>query len=360
MTFANPQFLIALLLVPAAALFLLWVGKQRQRALARLGDPSLIQRLSATVNGRGRRWQAALSLFALAMLIVAIARPQWGSEVQEVDQEGLQVMVALDVSQSMLAQDIQPSRLDRAKLEIRDLALQLQGDEIGIVPFSGAAFVQVPLTSDYTTALTYLRDAGPGLISRPGTVIGDAIRTASEAFDPKLASQKVLVVMTDGEDVESDPLAAAQKAAEQGVLIYTIGFGTPEGEMVPETDQSGRVVGYKQDAQGNPAISRMDEATLQAIAAAAGGQYYRATPGGSELASLLAEIDGLQRAQVQSRQTVQMIERYQIFLALAFLALVAVHLIPDRVTARAPETRPHLSKVGSRPGNVFGRGNTPH
>ncbi len=339
MTFANPQFLIALLLVPAVALFLLWAGRQRQRALARLGDPSLIQRLSAAVNGRGRRWQAALSLFALAMLIVAIARPQWGSEVQEVDQEGLQVMVALDVSQSMLAQDIQPSRLDRAKLEIRDLALQLKGDEIGIVPFSGAAFVQVPLTSDYTTALNYLQDAGPGLISRPGTVIGDAIRTATGAFDPKLASQKVLVVMTDGEDVESDPLAAAQEAAEQGVLIYTIGFGTPEGELVPETDQSGRVVGYKQDAQGNPVISRMDETTLQAIAETAGGQHYRATADGSELASLLAEIDGLQRAQVQSRQTVQMIERYQIFLALAFVALVVAQLIPDRVRERAAGKR---------------------
>lgn len=340
MTFANPQFLLALLLVPAAALFLLWAGRQRQRALARLGDPSLIQRLSAAVNESGRRWQAALSLFALAMLIIAIARPQWGSEVQAVDQQGLQVMVAVDVSQSMLAQDIQPSRLDRAKLEIRDLALQLKGDEIGIVPFSGAAFVQVPLTSDYTTALSYLRDAGPGLISRPGTVIGDAIRTATAAFDPKLASQKVLVVMTDGEDVESDPLAAAQEAAEQGVLIYAIGFGTPEGDRVPETDQSGRVIGYKQDAQGNPVLSRMDEATLQAIAAAAGGQYYRATPDGRELASLLAEIDGLQRAQVQSRQAVQMIERYQIFLALAFLALVMAQLIPDRVRERAPSEQP--------------------
>lgn len=350
MTFANPQFLLALLLVPAAGLFLLWAGRQRQAALARLGNPALIQRLSAVVNVRGRRWQAALTLFALAMLIVAIARPQWGSEVQEIDQQGLQVMVALDVSQSMLAQDIQPTRLDRAKLEIHDLTAQLKGDEIGIVPFSGAAFVQVPLTSDYTTALSYLRDAGPGLISRPGTVIGDAIRTAAAAFDPKLASQKVLVVMTDGEDVESDPLAAAKEAAEQGVLIYTIGFGTPEGDRVPEIDQRGRVVGYKQDAQGNPVLSRMDEATLQAIAAAAGGQYYRATPDGRELASLLAEIDGQQRAQVQSRQTLQMIERYQIFLALAFVALVAAQLIPDRIRERMParQTRPWRRNAGNQ------------
>lgn len=355
MTFAHPQFLLALLLVPVAAVFLLWAGRQRQRALARLGDPLLIQRLSAAVNRRGRRWQAALGLFALAMLLIAIARPQWGSKIEQIDQQGLQVMVALDVSQSMLAQDIQPSRLDRAKLEIRDLTAQLNGDEIGIVPFSGAAFVQVPLTSDYSTALNYLRDAGPGLISRPGTVIGDAIRTATAAFDPKLASQKVLVVMTDGEDVESDPLAAAKEAAEQGVLIYTIGFGTSEGELVPQTDASGRVVGYKQDAQGNPVVSRMDAATLQAIAEFAGGQYYQATADGSELVSLLAEIDGLQRAQVQSRQTVHMTERYQIFLALAFVALLLAEMIPDRRRERAPGEQPRRWRRSA--GNVAVGGN---
>jgi len=352
MTFAHPQFLIALVLVPLAALFLLWAGVQRQRALDRLGDAPLIRRLSATVNERGRRWQAALGVFALAMLILAIAQPQWGSETQEVDQEGLQVMVALDVSQSMLAQDIEPTRLDRAKLEIRDLARQLSGDEIGIVPFSGAAFVQVPLTSDYTTALTYLETTGPSLISRPGTVIGDAIRTATAAFDPRLASQKVLVVMTDGEDVESDPLAAAREAADQGVMIYTIGFGTPEGEAVPETDQSGRVLGFKQDALGNPVISRMDETVLQETAETGGGKYYRATPDGGELASLLAEIDGLQKAQLQSRQAVRLIERYQIFLALAFAALVLAELIPDRVRQRA--ARVWSQRLRRRAGNAAG------
>jgi Ca-activated chloride channel family protein len=347
MTFAHPQFLTALVLVPMAALFLLWANKRRQRALARLGDAALIRRLSATVNWRGRRWQAALGLFALAMLIIASARPQWGSEMQEIDQEGLQVMVALDVSHSMLAQDIQPTRIERAKLEVRDLARQLNGDEIGIVPFSGAAFVQVPLTSDYSTALSYLENAGPSLISRPGTVIGDAIRTATAAFDPKLASQKVLVVMTDGEDVESDPLAAAREATDQGVMIYTIGFGTSEGATVPDTDQSGSVLGFKEDAQGNPVISRMDEKTLQEIAAIGGGKYYPATADGSELTSLLAEIDGLQKAQLQSRQAVQMIERYQIFLALALAALALAELIPDRVRQRAARTWTQRVRRGS-------------
>jgi len=354
MTFAYPQFLIAWILVPMAALFLLWASRQGQRALARLGDAPLIRRLSATVNRSGRRWQAALGLFALAMLILAVARPQWGGETQQIDQKGLQMMVALDVSQSMLAQDIKPTRLDRAKLEVRDLARQLNGDEIGIVPFSGAAFVQVPLTSDYATALTYLQNADPSLISRAGTVIGDAIRTATAAFDPRLTSQKVLVVMTDGEDVESDPLAAAREAADNGVMIYTIGFGTPEGEAVPETDRSGRVLGAKQDAQGNPVISRMDEPTLQKIAETGGCKYYRATADGGELASLLAEIGGLQKAQLQSRQAVRLIERYQIFLALAFAALVLAELIPDRVRQRA--RRAWTQRMRRSAGNAAGIG----
>ena len=336
MSFENPGFLAALLLVPLAGLFVYWADKQRQAAIARLGNPGLLARLSESVNWRGRKWRTALWLAALALIIVSIARPQWGSETQAVDQKGLQVMVALDVSQSMLVEDVKPNRLARAKLEIQDLMQKLNGDEIGVVLFSGASFVQVPLTSDYMTALSYMENAQPGVISRPGTVIGDAIRTATKAFDEKLASQKVLIVMTDGEDVETDPVDAAKEAADQGVLIYTIGFGTPDGEPVPETDRSGQVIGFKQDANGNPVISRMDETTLQKIAQVGGGEYYRATPAGGELESLLAEINGLQKAELQSRLAVRRIERYQLFLALALLALIAAELIPDRLERKSP------------------------
>ncbi|UCG22878.1 MAG: VWA domain-containing protein, partial [Chloroflexota bacterium] len=266
MIFAYPIFLVGLILIPAAALFLLWASGRQRSALARLGDPALIRRLSANINWRGRRWQTVLRLLALGMMLFALARPQWGSEVREIQQEGLQVMVALDVSQSMLAEDVKPSRLDRAKLEIADLMQRLDGDEIGLVLFSGASFVQVPLTSDYQSALNYMDSAGPNSISRPGTVIGEAIRTAASAFDPELSSQKVLVVMTDGEDKETDPLAAAQEAADQDILIYTIGFGTPEGEPIPEVNQFGETVAYKTDDQGDVVLSSLDETTLQSIA----------------------------------------------------------------------------------------------
>ncbi len=335
MIFANPEFLIGLLLLPVAGAFLLWAQARRKQALARLGDHNLIQRLSANVNWSGRRWRRALQLAALGLLVITVARPQWGSEVREIEQEGLQVMVALDVSQSMLAEDLKPNRLERAKLEIADLMGRLDGDEIGLVLFSGASFVQVPLTSDYLTALNYLDNASPTVISRPGTAIGDAIRTAMSGFDPNLASQKVLIIMTDGEDRETDPLAAAQDAADEDILIYTIGFGTPEGQPVPEVDASGRVVGFKEDQQGNVVLSQLDETTLQTVAATGNGQYYRASTTGQELDSLLAEIDNLQRAQLESRFETRHIDRFQIFLALAIAALVLSELIPDRKTEAA-------------------------
>ena len=338
MIFAYPLFLALLLLIPAAALFLLWAARRQKSDLARLGEPALIRRLTANINWRGRRWQTVLRLLALGMMIVALARPQWGSEVREIQQEGLQVMVALDVSQSMLVQDIKPSRLDRAKLEIADLMQRLDGDEIGLVLFSGASFVQVPLTSDYQSALNSMDSAGPNSISRPGTVIGDAIRTAAAAFDPELSSQKVLVVMTDGEDKETDPMTAAQEAADAGILIYTIGFGTPEGEPIPELNQYGQTIEYKTDGQGNVVLSKLDESTLQSIAQTGSGQYYRATAGGQELDSLLAEIDQLQQAQLQSRFETRYIERYQIFLALALAALIVGELIPERKSLR-PERK---------------------
>ena len=210
-------------------------------------------------------------------------------------------MVALDVSQSMLAGDIKPSRLERAKLEIRDLTQKLHGDELGVVLFSGASFVQVPLTSDYTTALNYLENAGPSLISRSGTVIGDAIRMAAQAFDPKLASQKVLIVMTDGEDVESNPVEAAQSGGRQGRddLHHRL-WHARRANRCPRPIGRARSSATSRMPRAKPVISKMDEATLQKIADAGHGQYFRATPDGSELTSLLSQIDGLQKAQLQS------------------------------------------------------------
>lgn len=342
MTFAQPVFLYTLIiLVPLAGLLLAWAWRRRNADLGRLGDATLVQRLTNTVNWQGRRWRDGLWLVVLALLLVSLARPMWGTVTQTVEKEGIQVMVALDVSQSMLAQDIKPDRLSRAKMELADLMARLGGDEIGLVLFSGASFVQFPLTSDYATARTFLDNARPEVISRPGTAIGDAIRTAASGFDLSRSSQKVIVLITDGEDHGSDAVAMAEMAAEQGIMIYTIGFGSPEGEPIPEYNAQGDVIGYKRDQQGEMVLSKLDEPTLQQLAEIGGGQYFRASASGGELDALVSELNALQKAELAALQEIRGIERFQIFLIIALAAMVIKELIPDRVVRRA--TR-HLAK----------------
>ncbi len=330
MSFAQPIFLYALVLVPLALLFLVWAERERRKAIAKIGQPNLVARLASNVNLQGRFFKYALWLGALALLLVALARPQWGETKTTAPQKGVQVMVALDVSKSMLAEDLKPNRLERAKMEISDLMNRLQGDEIGLVPFSGASFILFPLTSDYNTARSFLETATPDVVSRGGTAIGDAIRTAMNGFDPKRTSQKVIVVVTDGEDTESNAVAAAQEAAKDGAIIYTIGFGSANGDMIPEFDANGNQVGFKLDKDGNPVLSKLDETALREIAAATNGKYFPATASGSELDALSAELSKLQQGDIVTRETVEKHEQFQWFLAPALILLVLAELISER------------------------------
>ena len=259
-------------------------------------------------------------------------------------------MVALDVSNSMLAQDIKPDRLTRAKMEISDLMDKLDGDEIGLVLFSGASFIQFPLTNDYDTARSFLESASPSSISRPGTEMGEAIRTAMSGFDSAHNSQRVIVIVTDGENHQLDAVAEAQAAAQEGVLIYTIGFGSPEGEPIPEYAPDGSVVGYKTDEAGQTVLSRLDEATLQEIAQIGHGSYFRAAADGSELDAMVAELNGLQAAQLESRFETTKIERFQIFLTGAVLSLILAEMIPAQVQVKTgrEENKKFFSLASSR------------
>ncbi|MDL1897803.1 VWA domain-containing protein [Anaerolineae bacterium CFX7] len=331
MSFALPQFLyLAIILIPLAILFLAWAERARRKALHKIGQPRLVARLAALVNTRGRMVKYALWVGGLALLLVALARPQWGETKTSAPQQGVQVMVALDVSKSMLAEDVKPNRLTRAKMEIGDLMNRLKGDEIGLVPFSGASFILFPLTSDYNTARSFLDTARPGIVSRGGTAIGDAIRTAMTGFDPKRNSQKVIVVVTDGEDTESNALQAAQDAAKNGAIIYTIGFGSAQGALIPKFDENGNQIGYVTDAAGNQVRSDLNEDALREIASATGGRYFPATANGSELDALAAELDRLQKGDIVSRETVEKHEQFQWFLAPALLLFVLGELIPER------------------------------
>lgn len=335
MYFGQPEFLYGLLLLPVIFLIWQWSSARRRAAIARLGDPALVRRLSASVNWEGRRWQAFLWFLALFFLIIALARPQWGSEVQVVEQRGIEIMIVLDISQSMMAEDIKPNRLSRAKLTIVDLMNRLEGNEMGLVLFAGDSFIQFPLTFDFATARSFLDNARPGIISRPGTAIGDAIETAMKGFNEQLASQKVIIIMTDGENHEPDALEWARRAAEEGIIIYTVGFGSPNGEPIPRYNEQNVLIGFKKDQNGQTILSKLDEVALQQIALETKGQYFPSTASGREIDALIAEIEQLETTQLESRFETRRVERFQGFLLVALVALIAHELIPDRVKRAA-------------------------
>lgn len=337
MNFAEPLYLFCFGPLLLLGLLLLVVNQRKKAALARLGEPELVARLSAAVNWSGRRWRTWLWFTTLVFVIVALARPRWGTQVEYMERQGVEIMVALDVSESMLAEDLKPNRLARAKLEITEMMDRLEGNEIGLVLFSGAAFVQFPLTSDFATARTFLEAAYPGVISRPGTAIGEAIRIALTGFNQERASQKVIVLLTDGENHEGNALQAARQAAEQGIIIYSIGFGSPGGEPIPQYSPLGNFLGYKVDRQGQTVLSRLDETALRQLAHAANGLYFRASADGREVGFLAGAIEDLQTTSLESRFETRGIERFQAFLLIAIMALVVIEFIPDRRVERAKQ-----------------------
>lgn len=339
MDFAEPTYLICFVPLLLLALLLFFLNKRKQTAINRLGMPQLIARLSATVNHSGRRWQTVLWFLAIALVILALARPRWGSQVEVVERQGVEIMVALDVSQSMLAEDIKPNRLARAKLEISELMDRLEGNELGLVVFAGAAYIQFPLTADFSTARFFLEAAHPGMISRTSTNLADAIRVAASGFNEERASQKVIILLTDGEANEyTDEVSkAAQKAADEGIIIYAIGFGSPDGEPIPEYDELGNLTGYKKDRQGETVLTRLDETTLQQVALTTNGRYFRAAADGREVGFLTNAVGDLQKGELESRFETKGIERFQWFLGLAVLALIIGELIPDRVRQKSPK-----------------------
>ena len=329
MTFASPQFLIILAALPALALFARWVLGRRAAALMRIGDPALVERLS-TASQRMRLARLALWFVGVALIVVALGRPQWSTEIEIVEQRGVQLMVALDVSRSMLLRDVKPSRLDRAKLEISDLISRLEGDTIGIVLFSGASFSQFPLTADYATARAYLNVASPRAISRPGTVIGEAIGTAMGGFNDLRVSQKVIIIMTDGENHEGDPVEAARQAAAEGAVIYTVGFGLPEGVPVPVYDEQENVIGYRRMVRVGQFCPGSTKARFNALLRRVGAD----TSGPAILAllsGLLDEIDAFQDENLRSELSERRVERFQLFLIAGALSLFLAEVLTDRL-----------------------------
>lgn len=331
MRFAEPFFLWGILLLPLLGLFYLWLEARRRKALSKLGDLDLMLKLAEGFSQKGRRWKYALITLAALFLVLAMARPQWGKKMELVRREGLDLMVAVDVSASMLAADMPPSRLTKAKSEVAGLMDLLKGDRIGLVVFSGDAYVQCPLTLDYAAAKMFLDHIDYGSVSKPGTNVGLAIRKATAAFVQKERKYKVLLLITDGEDTEEGDLhEAAEEAKKTGVILYTIGVGTPAGEPIPLRNAAGQVTGYKRDEANQVVMSRLDERTLQEIAVKTGGKYYRATAGELELEKIFDDISKMERKELTGRFMARWEERFGLFLLAAFALLSVEFLLNER------------------------------
>jgi len=332
--FANEKLLFLLVTVPIFILFYYFVFKWKSSALARFGNLSLIEKLSQSTSRKRQVLKAALIILSIFFMILALARPQIGTRLKEVKREGVDIFVALDVSASMLAEDIKPSRLQKAKHEISAFIDLLRGDRIGLIAFAGDAYVQCPLTLDYGAAKTFLDIMDPSLIPEPGTNLSAAIALAMKRFDNKERKYKALILITDGEDHGKDVMTAVDAASTEGVVIYTVGIGSPKGVPIPVYDKQGQQKGFKKDRQGNVILTKLDQLTLEKIAFSSGGKFYLSVTGDTKLADIYKEISKMEKKELASMKFDQFEDRFQYLLIVAILLLVTELIVSERVRKR--------------------------
>jgi Ca-activated chloride channel family protein len=335
MRFGAIEWLWALWLVPVVAALLWYANWVRGQMSARFAESPAWAILTGHIWMPARRWRSLLLLLSLALVIFAAARPQWGARAVMLKRRGLDIIVALDVSKSMLATDVKPDRLTRAKREISGVLDRLAGDRIGLVVFAGDAFVQCPLTLDAAAARLLLDAVDARSAGRPGTAIAEAITTATDMFETNERQFKVLILVTDGESTEGDALMAAQDAAKAGIRIYSVGVGTPSGEPIPVYDEGGKQTGFKKDEAGQVVLSKLDEVSLQKCALVTEGRYFRAGPTEIEIDALFDELSKLEKKEMEGRLFTEFEERFQYLLLPAFLFLLAEFVIPEVRPRRA-------------------------
>lgn len=339
MRLANPHLLWLLLLVPAAVLGYALSFAQRRRLLARLGDVPLIRKMASSVSTARRVLRAAEVVLALALLALALARPQAGGRAKLTKQPGLDLIVALDFSRSMLAKDVYPSRLERAKRELERLMDKLGGDRIGLVAFAGETLTYPP-TTDYAAVKLFWRDMGPWDMPVGGTAIGRAMRSGLDLLTRLRAGggptrAQVILLLTDGEDTDSEPLEVADQASKLGVKVFTVGIGSRSGELIPEFDDKGTITGYVKDQDGKYVTSRLGEAMLRQIAEKTGGEYFHADPKRFGVEQVEAALAGLKRTENEARVVKQYDEVFEVLLLPAFLLLVGEACSTDRRRGRS-------------------------
>ncbi len=314
------------LLVLVTAVFALnsW---RRKKALSRFGDRELVRTLSGSLNLTVRFLKRILLVLAIFCLVLALAQPHFRKKETRVERKGIDVMIAVDVSNSMLARDIAPSRLEKAKLELTELIQKLKGNRIGIVAFAGDAVIQCPLTLDYNAVKLFLSTISPELISNQGTSLARALAVSGQAFAEKEKEYKAVILLTDGENHEPDALGAADRAAKSGIRVFTIGIGTNDGGTLPSEHSGGD---SKKDRSGRTVISKLNENLLRDIASRTRGAYFRASGGNFETDRLVHEMMGMKQKDLKSEWSVEYEENFQFFLLIAILLLLIEMFLSER------------------------------
>lgn len=325
MTLLYPQYLWLLLLVPVFFVVQAFMLKLRRRRIRRFGDETLVNSLMPSY-ARGKVW-LRLSMFAIAFcfVVLAMSRPQRGVRLKEQQVRGAEVIIALDVSNSMLAEDYSPNRLERAKMAISRVTEKLKDDRIGLIVFAGDSYVQIPMTSDYISAKMFLNSISTGSVPVQGTAIGSAIDLGIRSFSEESDKSRAIIVITDGENHEDDPVSAAKRAADMGVRVFTIGVGSVEGKFIPLPDG-----GYITDAEGNNVVTRLDDKTLQKIADAGNGVFVHSSNIEFGLEPIIEEIQKMEDEVMTTVTYEEYEELYMYFLGVALLFLIIQMLVGDR------------------------------
>ena len=330
--FANIEYLWALLIVPILIVAHVLYTRHKRRQLQAVGDSDLVEALMPNASHVRPHVKFSLLLLALVLIIFAAARPQYGTKEQTIKRQGIEMMVALDISNSMLAEDISPNRLEKAKQMLTSMINRFVDDKIGMVVFAGNAFTQLPITCDYVSAKTFLQNIDPSLIPAQGTAIGKAIETSLLSFGSEESeASRVIILITDGENHEDDAIGAAKKAQEKGVKVIVVGIGKPEGSPIPTSPGSNN---FLKDRQGQVVVSRLNEDMCRQIAQAGGGIYVRADNTNSAVKVVEKEIDKLAKTEIETKVYTEYNEQYQSFALIALLILVIDFFIFARKNKR--------------------------
>ena len=328
MQFANLSALYFLWLVPLLGALYLWSARRKRKATAAFGDQSLMAKLSQSLSPVRDRLKSGLVLAGVFFLVLALARPQWGERTEEVVRTGVDVFIALDTSLSMDATDVAPSRLEKARHMAANLIDRLQGNRVGLIVFAGSAFVQCPLTLDDGAVRIFLDSVSTGAVAATGTNVASAIDAARRGFVSKESKYKVVVLLTDGEHHEGDPMEVAEQARQEGVVIHTVGVGTAAGDPIPIRNSQGEITDYKRDEAGQPVLSRLDEDSLARIALASGGEYFRASDGETEVEEIAELVVSMESKELTAQLFTRYEERYYWPLGFAVAFLIAESAIP--------------------------------